>query len=1103
MLAHDMGDNDRSLGKTHRRRGVTSTPALMLIVTLAALASVLCYRAFHLRFNSQLRSVVRKELSQLFPDASVFVGRVDYSGQGVIVANDLHIAIDVHGHRFPVFTAESVTIRGSLDVAHFLQQTARAEKVELVGVEIDAWPMDTGGWSVQRLKPHPKRNLPPPSISLSRASLRIRQSASTDSPELILHDLKATIEPISPPGSSSPTGQTAQSRQFHARCTGRSSGLLSQLNVECVVDPRAGSLQISGDFTDLQFSKALMDRLPGSVAGKLNQLAGLECKANCSYFYFAQASDQPMEFACQGRIQSGRLQDSRLPYPLEQISSEFFCKNSLLQLRGARAHSGEARLTIDTDIMGFDMNSPMIIEAKVQNLDLDNRLYQSLRSELQQQWDRLQLSGRVSGNLQLKYDGQNWRQNALVTCQAVSISPWLFPYPFTDIQGQVRYQDGTFSSERLLAQAGGQTVEASLSLTQVNSQWIGHLQCRSLGTVAIDQELIAALTPRNQVTRGAETFVRSLHLTGGVELVLAKFERSSPDSTTWQRTIDANIFDGRLQYEKFNYPVYNIRGRLYNQNDQWYLEGFEGRNDSARILCSGSWRQVKQGTMPFRLDFDAHAVPVAEDLFRALPERLQNVWAHLQPSGSIDRITATIARDPEQPLVQTRATIEEDCTGSSAIGQSLRLQPLDFPYLLSDVSCQVTYDDQAVTIHRASAHHGATLLAVTGNCRPRDEGRWEANLDWLPSTRLMVDGQLVRSLPQSVQESMQRLNFQGPVSILGNSQIVFGDRNVVPAIAWDCQLDVEDGQLGSGDRVRAMRGTVWTRGSSNGKQLSATGQLSMDALQVMDIPITSVQGPFVVLDEKLYFGNAVQKVLPSTQQDSTTELTASALSGTIKLSGYSALDSGKVHLDAALENANLSTLLQELGKPLDQPDALCNAYLQNFRGVPWNPQTYSGSGSIHLTDAKLYELPFMMRLFSVTSVSADDASAFQRADINFQIDGDKIPLKVAADGNVLRLRGEGWTNLRRDIQLQLYTYVGRRLPVRNVISPLLADSRFATLMMVEVDGTLDNPNMQRKPFPQLEDTLQTIFPDVAQQRPLRDAMERLPNPFSPVSTRLN
>ena len=100
---------------------------------------------------------------------------------------------------------------------------------------------------------------------------------------------------------------------------------------------------------------------------------------------------------------------------------------------------------------------------------------------------------------------------------------------------------------------------------------------------------------------------------------------------------------------------------------------------------------------------------------------------------------------------------------------------------------------------------------------------------------------------------------------------------------------------------------------------------------------------------------------------------------------------------------------------------------------------------------------------------------------------------MAADGDVVRLRGEGWTNLRRDVELYLYTYVGRRVPISQIVSPWLAESRFATFMMVEVTGSLDNPNMQRRPFPQIEATLQQIFPEVTEQSVVRQALQQWRN----------
>jgi hypothetical protein len=289
-----------------------------------------------------------------------------------------------------------------------------------------------------------------------------------------------------------------------------------------------------------------------------------------------------------------------------------------------------------------------------------------------------------------------------------------------------------------------------------------------------------------------------------------------------------------------------------------------------------------------------------------------------------------------------------------------------------------------------------------------------------------------------------------------------------------------------------MRGTIWVKGNAGNGKLNANGHVAMEAMRVLKTPVFNLQGPFVVLDSKIFFGSAIQDALPTPEPSGVKEVTASALAGILKLNGYGRLDTGKFFVDAKLENAQLSSLLRDIGIQTQAPEATCNASLE-FRGVPWNPQTYDGNGKVVLSNAKLYELPFMMRFLSVASVSGNDASAFQQANINFRLDGDHIPLQLSADGEVLRLRGEGWTNLRRELELELYTYVGRRVPISQIVSPLLAESRFSTFMMVEVTGTLDSPEMQRRPFPQLEATFQQIFPEVAEKRPLRDTINRWRN----------
>ena len=1074
-------------------------PVLLLIVALASLATLLWYRAVLGQYNSGLHSSVAEKLAKIFPDSIIQIGSVSSDGADKIIINNLRLGATAAHPKRPIVSVHRAVMHGDLDIAHWIQKTTRVTHIDLHGVRVDVWRSDSGLWSIQALQPHPDPEMPSPSIDFQDATVRVFSDAGPTANVLSFTDLHGRLAPLAVNSSPLPAtivvaasslssdSLSSGSGSSHSATTVgipvskpplavqlscRSTGLLKHLELTGTVDLERQTWNASGSVENLNFSPKLLDAMPAELSQYFSQLAGLECLAS-SRFRVARTEEQGVSFEVQGRISSGRLRDPRLPYPLDKLNADFFCKNQILQLRSMRASSGDATLELNSDIMGFGRDVPMVIHATANNLEIDSRLRESLPSGLRQQWDRLHPTGRVDGDIQLTYDGQKWATVASLYCKEVSLKLWLFPYPVSGIKGKIRYQDGTLSTEGLNGVAGGQAVSSGFSLSRQGDQWFGRLNLQSAGALPIDEALLSALTPEGHETTGVERFVRSLHPRGGVQVNHATFERELPETTTWNRNVDLQIVNGSIKYDHFRYPIHDIQGRIAGQDDHWWLHQFEGRNDSGEILCSGNWQHLSETEIPFDLRFQATMVPIEEELRRALPKEVQYVWDELQPSGSIDRVEVQLSQRPGQPLA-TRVAIEERSESNQQAGRALRFQPRNFPLWLSDIDCSIQYEPGRVMIHQASGVNGDSRLAIQGVCQPQADGRWLADIRWLPRTRMVVDGQLLRALPKSIRDSLVRIDFRGPVGVLGSSQVLFANEaDETVDTAWDCQLDIENGQFGEGKEIGGMRGTLLTVGSSDGSNLQAHGTVEMDALNVYGVPLTRLTGPYSIVDNKLHFGS---EVVDAHSGEQATPMTADALTGRLTLAGVGLLHDGKLILRADLQDAELSGLLRDVGVEKASTQARCQAHL-NFSGIPWNTQTWNGDGEVHLTDARLFQLPFMMRLLGTASINADDDSAFQTADIKFDIDGDKIPLRIECEGEVLRLRGEGWTNLRREIDLDLYSYIGRR-PIYSVISPLLAESRYATFMLIEVDGTLDNPNMQRRPFPQIEATLQQIFPEV-------------------------
>lgn len=1061
----------------YRRR---DSAMLWLIVVLTAAAVVLSMRVVNDQVDRRLHDAVTKRLREMFPHLSVAIGRVTTPRAGEIIATDIKFHLRDGKSRHEVLSIQRCTCTGDLDVAHLIQQTIRIHQVSLDGVELSVWQLADGRWSPQFFSGGQTTGGKLPRTQLTGGVVRILQDRKVAGSGITLYDV--TCEARTPQSLESlseslrPIGVTPPATMpVIVSLQAKGGGVFDNLTANFELAADRQRWQILGDIAQLSFSRTLLARLPKSFSKYLEQVSGLECNLSAQYNVSSVARDQPMNFELRGQLTKGRLHDVRLPYPLEGLEGTFHCNPKVLQLRSMQAHSGKARFDLNTDIQGLGLDAPVVLDARVSGLELDARLYNSLPPNLQKFWNRLQLEGVVDANVVLVSDGQKWTPDVTINCRRVSFEPWVFPYRLSDVTGTVTYKDQLVSCEDMSGLAGGQVVRAAWSFTESAGQWFGRLGVSSDQAIVLDEKLLSALTPRDEPRSGSEQFVRALHPTGSVRVNRAVFERRPENPQFWHKEIDAQVYGCTIQYEGFRYPMYDVRGRIRARDSRWELSQFEGRNDSCRIQCSGEWQTKPATQFPVALKFRAFALPMEEELLRALPVDAQHMWEQLQPSGSIDNVEVSLSRSEGAATLNIEVAIHEEQKKNFETDQSLRFFPKPIPYLLSDVACDIRYRPGEVIIERASASNGDSRVAVSGRCVKISDNNWTSDIQWLPTTRMILDGQLLQALPESMRNFLSKLDVRGPISALGTSRFNFQPGKPQDLSSeLNMQMDVEDVELGANKLASGIRGTIWLAGHTKPKDIALSGKLALDSLSVRGVPVSRLVGPYAIIGQQVYFGQYLSHAIPSSNPQQPQEMTAAALSGKIHLSGFGSLDTGKFQLQSSLEAADLSLMLQEFGVNHVPSQANCSANL-DISGVPWNPQTYIGSGAIRLRDAKLFELPIMMRLLRTMSVSPVDGAAFHTADINFSIDGDRIPLQLAFDGDVLSLRGGGSANLRRELDLELYSYVSRRFWIPNSFAPLVADTRYAAFMMIEVNGSLDNPVMVKRPFPQL--TSQQVFPD--------------------------
>ena len=123
----------------------------------------------------------------------------------------------------------------------------------------------------------------------------------------------------------------------------------------------------------------------------------------------------------------------------------------------------------------------------------------------------------------------------------------------------------------------------------------------------------------------------------------------------------------------------------------------------------------------------------------------------------------------------------------------------------------------------------------------------------------------------------------------------------------------------------------------------------------------------------------------------------------------------------------------------------------------------------------------MVALLSVLRLKTPDRTAFHRVDLDFRIKGDHLQFdRIDLTGNAVTLRGRGWANLQQQIHFNFYTVVGRDELVLPLLRTVLAEAS-RQILEIEVVGTLGQPQVQRTAFPELDATLQRLFPELTQQ----------------------
>lgn len=1057
------------------------------MVAIALVGAVYLY----LHLDDQICRYVQRVFASHYHTLQVEVGSARYEQGSGIIVNDLRLLEPRAGGRpQPVLSIDELVLVSDARLDEVLSGKPRVKQIVVRRPRLRAALQPGGNWNVAVLLPPPKLSDDAPQVTIEDATLLVEDSRRQVAAPLSLREIDIKLTPTA--------GSSGAARGALALEGSVSGAPARKISFRGTIAPELGLYDLTADIRGLELSPELLAAIPGLLP---EQLYGFEIYAStdaiCRIVREGRR-DAPLAWSATVSLARGRLSHPIAPQPVTELSAEIEANQSQLAVKQLNGKFGSADIALACNRTGWSADSPIGLSARMTNLAIGPELQSVLPERLERLRRRFEPLGLVDAEVQATFDGRQWRPNLTAHCRDMALTDAeKFPYPVEAANGTVSLTrseatGGTQLNLDLTGSAGGRPIRIVAQLDRISVPNIrlgtsgsvgavafgdealskyGVRQTSSTGVVApasaptgwvevsgagvsLHAQLLAALPPK------AQLFVRSLHPQGLIDFRW-RFERLDPTAERGQTSLDLKLVDCAVRYERFPYPLEQVRGTVSARNGHYTLNDLVGRDrqGSAVVTLHGEADSSDAG-LALALTIRGSNVPLDDNLKLALSAQVQQVWSELRPQGRINFLA-----DVQRPLGQEKPAIRVEIEPQE---KTVSVEPTFFAYRFEQVDGRAVVTDGRVDLQQLRGTHGRSLFTANGLWQAAPSGGWQLQLTNVNADRLTFDTDLLRAAPPGVQKVIDRIRPTGNFNAY-NSTFRFLRRPDRPQIAsqWDVQLACHQASLRGDLPLDNLTGGIQLRGSNDGPNVNSYGELAIDSLIWNDVQFTNLRGPFWTDSTVCYLGQqATAKIAQPPRR-----VTADVFGGTIA-SDVTLQHAGQPNYtaDISLGGVDLGRFARErLGGPNDLSGivsgklALANAGRSIY--------TLTGKGDLHVVDANIYQLPPLVAMLKVLRNRSPDSTAFDRCDAEFDIRGEHIHFNhLNLLGDAVSLYGRGETNFDRRLDLTFYTLLGPAdlpIPLWKTVAGHLSEQG----LQLKVDGTWDNPQIHREAFPMINQVL--------------------------------
>ncbi len=1004
------------------------------------------------RINDEICTRVEDVLAERFPSLHVDVQQASLNeGKGIVIHGLSLIDKTVPENWQQIFRVDEVHLACDATLANLAMGQPDIESIRVVRPTLHAVHFQDGTWNIQKLLGNSGANVAIP-VSVEAATI-LYEDVETSFQETFQQG-RLELEP----GTADRRGETWS--KMHLSLNGQT---VEQLTVSGAVSLSAKRFELEAVLQEFDFQPRLFSLSPvqffedtwwKEAVDSLSMRLSLSLSAAGSMDALAETI-----FDVRGHVTNGRFEHRRLPFPLADISATFTANQSGFEIQSIVAQSGGSHFQGSAKVDGWSKQSDFDCLLEAERLIVGRQWQPFLPAEWTGHWQKILPQGEVDVRAEVHRKNGFTIPNVSLRCRNIALTHYRFPYRLDRTVGTVILENKELTMH-LTGQAGGNPVQVNGVIELTDAGTVGHVEVRGRD-MPIDERLLTAMP-----ARGAEILER-LHADGTFDFVFRQ-DRSPKFPKGHSNSLDIRLRDCTLKDVRFPYPLTNVQGSVQMIEEDWSLTEITGRNDTGIVHCSGHLDRSAGEQGVLTLELSGREVVLDQELRDALPASVGRFWDDLAPRGKADFI-ATV----KHTVGQKKTEVILDATPHA---NTVSIEPAWFPYRLEQLQGRLSWNNGLLQLSGWRGVHARTTVSTEGNCRFLPDGSWHVSLSHLSADRFRADHELLRALPNGLQEALSTVGPSGLLSIDGSLDVYStsaeqqGDLTKRRyAASWNCHLDVEQGCFDVGVALDNVHGGLSLQGNTDGRRWSAVGEIDLDSAIWQGVQLTQVRGPILMDQSGVRFG-------AMTVSDGMTprRLSAKVAGGKIEVDGMASSSGlGGFTVAASLVDADLERLACDShGAPHSSKGRVFGSV--EISGTRAGTHSLRGHGQLRIRDADVYELPLVVAMLKMLRVKSPDLNAFGSSFIQFRIAGPHAYLdEIELAGDAISLVGNGEVGFDGDVQMTFRSIMGDAEEQLPAMKRMLGGAS-GQFLLLHVDGSLGSPELSTEAFPTLAAAIQKL-----------------------------